>query len=278
MATRWVPERLGRLEEKDGTHVKVLLATLVAAALVGAPTAAIAAPRAPAPPAVGYDVSYPQCSGGLPSSPAFAIVGVNDGIVFSPNPCLAAQYNWATHSSSTTQPKVQFYANTGNPGPVLSGHWPNGQQTPHVCDPGTWSDGCAYDYGYNAAQDSFADAATAAGGGGTGSAVAAAAPWWLDVESANSWSTVQTSNISALNGAVAGLRDAGVTSVGFYSNASSWSSLVGSQTVFAASPSWVPGSRSQKAAASNCSVTITGGRAKYAQYASGAFDADYVCP
>jgi hypothetical protein len=272
MATRWVPERLGRLEEKDGTHVKVLLATLVAAALVGAPTAAIAAPRAPAPPAVGYDVSYPQCSGGLPASPAFGIVGVNDGIVFSANPCLAAQYTWALQSSSTTQAKVQFYANTGNPGPVLSSHWPNGQQTPRICD-GTWSNECAYDYGWNAAQDSFADAA-----GVAGAAVAGGAPWWLDVESANSWSTVQSSNISSLQGAVDGLRAAGATNtVGFYSNASSWTSIVGSKSVFAASPSWVPGARNQKAAASNCAVTITGGRAKYAQYASGAFDADYAC-
>lgn len=37
----------------------------------------------------GYDVSYPQCSGQLPSNRAFAIVGVNGGKSFSVNPCLA---------------------------------------------------------------------------------------------------------------------------------------------------------------------------------------------
>ena len=28
----------------------------------------------------GYDVSYPQCGQALPSSPAFGIVGVNNGV------------------------------------------------------------------------------------------------------------------------------------------------------------------------------------------------------
>ncbi len=249
--------------------MKVFLATLVAVAVLGAPSAALAAP--PGAAVVGYDVSYPQCGGALPGAPAFGIVGVNDGIAYSPNPCLAAEYAWAQRSSSTSQAKVQLYANTANPGPAVSTHWPAGQQAPRACD-GTWSADCSYDYGWNAAQDSFADAVGVAGGG-----AASAAPWWLDVESANSWSTDQSTNTDSLQGAVDALRAAGVSTVGFYSNASSWSSIVGSTTAFAGLPSWVPGARSQKAAKANCAVTITGGRAKYAQYASGGFDADYPC-
>jgi len=172
---------------------------------------------------------------------------------------------------------VQFYANTGNPGPSLSTHWPNGQTSPQLCE-GTWSAGCSYDYGWNAAQNSFNDAL-----GVAGASAASAAPWWLDVESANSWSSDTASNISALQGAVAYLTTpvssggAGVTNLGFYSNSSSWVSIVGSASVFSGYVSWVPGARSLKGAKASCSATITGGRVKYAQYPSGGFDADYPC-
>jgi len=254
--------------------MKTFLAALAAVVLVGLPTAAVAAPT---PTPVGYDISYPQCPANFPGSPAFGIVGVNNGIVYEVNPCLGAEYAWARQSSSTTQARVQFYANTGNPDPRLSSHWPTGQQSPQPCD-GTWSAGCSYDYGWNAAQNSFNDAA-----GVAGTAAATGAPWWLDVESANSWSTDTSSNISALRGAVAYLTTptsaggAGVTTVGFYSNSSSWASIVGSATVFSGYVSWVPGARSLRAAKANCSASITGGRVKYAQYASGGFDADYPC-
>ena len=64
----------------------------------------------------GYDISYPQCGSAYPANPLFGIVGVNDGIVFSVNPCLASQIAWAGSASG------QLYANTGNPGPALSSH------------------------------------------------------------------------------------------------------------------------------------------------------------
>lgn len=140
---------------------------------------------------------------------------VNNGIVYDANPCLSAAYAWALRSTSTTQTRVQFYANTGNPGPVLSKHWPTGQPSPYPCD-GSWSDDCAYDYGWYAAADSFGGAVGAAG-----TTAATTAPWWLDVESADSWSTVPSSNIKALQGAIAYLTTpvsgggAGVSTVGF---------------------------------------------------------------
>src|SRR3954471_2533423 len=74
----------------------------------------------------GYDVASPQCGGALPSSPLFGIVGVNKGIVYSANPCLATQYQWATTSTGTAGARVSFYANTANPG-TASTHWPTGQ-------------------------------------------------------------------------------------------------------------------------------------------------------
>lgn len=268
------PERSGRLLKTDRGLVKLAIAALVAVVFVGGPTAALAGPTSTP---VGYDISYPQCPASFPASPAFGVVGVNNGIVYDANPCLSAEYAWAKGSTSTTQAHVQFYANTGNPGPVLSQHWPTNQTFPQPCD-GSWNTACSYDYGWNAAADSFKDAVGAAG-----NTAAASVPWWLDVESANSWSTDPSLNISALRGAVAYLTTpavsggAGVGAVGFYSNSSSWASIVGSKSVFANYSSWVPGARTLKQAKSNCSASFTGGPVKYAQYLSGGFDADYPC-
>src|SRR4051794_29263044 len=101
-----------------------------------------------------YDVSYPQCGKALPAPVDGGIVGVNGGVVFSANPCLATEYAWA--AGATTYAPA-FYANTANPGPAYSSHWPAGQSLPRTCD-GTNSVDCSYDYGWNAAKDSFADA------------------------------------------------------------------------------------------------------------------------
>jgi hypothetical protein len=146
--------------------------------------------------ATGYDVSFPQCSTALPSSPLFGIVGVNDGMAYTPNPCLAREYAWAEASSSTTTPKVSFYANTADPGPTSS-HWPAGQTSPKVCTtPSTLTTSCSYDYGWNAAANSYSDAVQVAG------SAAASAPWWLDIETANSWTSDPTNNIADIQGAL----------------------------------------------------------------------------
>jgi hypothetical protein len=88
-----------------------------------------------APPAQGFDISFPQCRAPEPTAPAFAVVGVNGGRAFSANPCLARQYVWALTSVSPVQPRVAFYMNTGNPGPDASPRWPtSGTTTPQPCD------------------------------------------------------------------------------------------------------------------------------------------------
>ena len=259
--------------------IGVLAAAVQAIAPLGV-NPAFAAPE-PARPAAttGYDVSYPQCSSALPTNPAFAIVGVNGGLAYSGNPCLATEYAWASKATSATQPHVSLYLNTGNPGPVASSHWPPaGTTTPQACD-GSWSASCAYDYGWFAAQDSFSRAAAV-----SGTAAAQAAPWWLDVETANSWSTDTSTNRADLQGAVAGLKAAGVASVGIYSTASMWSQITGATTSasplngpFSALPNWVPGARSVKDAPRLCSRTFSGGPVKLVQYPSAGFDGDYAC-
>jgi hypothetical protein len=239
----------------------------------------------PQPASTGYDVSFPQCSSILPKSPAFAIVGVNGGLAYSGNSCLASEYAWAQTSTSTTYPKASFYANTGDPGPVKSTHWPSSQSSPSPCD-GTWSTGCSYDYGWNAAADSFARAVAVAGADS-----ARAAYWWLDVETGNSWAQASdSSSWAALNtkdvqGAAAYLASQGVAQIGFYSTGYQWNQITG--LTAATSPSyfstsyvdWVPGATSSSGAQARCSsaYSFTGARVQLTQYIANDLDVDYRC-
>jgi hypothetical protein len=254
-----------RLLRTQGVVAFLTLLTLLAFAGTGPTQAASGTSR-------GYDISWPQCGGSYPSSPAFGIVGVNKGIVFSANPCLTSEITWAGGA------RTQLYANTANPGPALSTHWPNDQQSPRVCDatnPDTAD--CAYDYGWNAAADSYADAATAWATLGLAGSPAASA-WWLDVETSNSWRSDTALNVAELQGEVASLQARGVTSLGVYSTAYQWGVITGSTTVFAAYPSWIAGASSLRAAQSRCAgAAFTGGRVALAQYPASGFDADLAC-
>jgi hypothetical protein len=264
----WLGARLGaRFRAWLGARLLVAVVAAACLALLG-PLGAAAAPVA------GYDVSYPQCAAGLPERPAFGIVGVNGGLAYSANPCLAAEYRWAARG-----PRVGFYLNTGNPGPQASSHWPAaGSTSPQPCD-GSWSAGCAFDYGWLAAQDSFSMAVAVAG-----PSAARSAPWWLDVETANSWSTDPSTNRRDLQGALAALQAAGVSSVGIYSTASMWGQITGATTPgsalndpFRSLPNWVPGAHSASEAASLCTRSLAGGPVLLVQYPAGGFDANYVC-
>jgi hypothetical protein len=221
----------------------------------------------------GYDISWPQCGGAYPTNPAFGIVGVNKGIVFSANPCLASEISWAGGS------KAQLYANTGNPGPALSSHWPSGQTSPRSCDSANRDTAnCAFDYGYNAAADSYADA-TAAFSANRLTGSPAASAWWLDVETGNSWRSDTSLNVAALQGeADYFVSVAGVAKLGIYSTQYQWNQIAGGSLAFSADPSWVAGASSQKAASSRCTgLGFTGGGVALAQYSFSGFDADVAC-
>lgn len=232
-----------------------------------------------ATPGVGFDISFPQCGEPEPNAPAFAIVGVNGGRAFTGNPCLARQYVWALSGTSAVQPRAAFYMNTGNPGPEASSRWPRADtRAPQACD-GSWSAACAYDYGWLAAQDAYARARSVAGDG------AALSPWWLDVESANSWSQDVTTNSADLQGAIDYLHSANVGSVGIYALAADWEQIVGAVAAgapqnapFALLPNWRPGPSVSAEAASWCSRSVTGGRVVFVQYPFNGFDANLVCP
>lgn len=221
----------------------------------------------------GYDISYPQCGSAYPTGVSFGIVGVNRGIVFSENPCLASEIAWGGGA------QTQLYVNTGNPGPALSSHWPLGQTSPRFCDPANPDTAdCAFDYGFNAAAQSFATALTAyAQLGLTGSP--SATRWWLDVETSNSWRTDTSLNVSALEGQVAYLRDVtGIVDIGFYSTQQQWDTITGGTQAFNQHPSWLAGALSLKGARDRCArVAFTGNVIVYTQYPYQGFDANYAC-
>jgi hypothetical protein len=262
---------------------RVLFAAAPASVAAAPPTISVA--RGGGPSTIGYDISYPQCGGPFPTNPAFGIVGVNRGIVFSPNPCLGtgsgpSELEWAGGLDA------QLYANTGNPGPDLSTHWPDGQTFPRECNtaasPGSDTVDCAYDYGWNAAADSYQTAVRAYVSLGLAPADATSTPtantWWLDVETSNSWRADVTLNVAALEGAVAYLQSAGVAGIGFYSTQQQWNQITGGTLAFAAQPSWVAGARTSRQARTNCSGSaFTGGAVTLAQYFAKGFDADLRC-
>ena len=282
------------LSRRSTRFFALTIAPLIAGlAILAASPATVAAARPAAPAAahpsggakIGYDISYPQCGGEFPVNPAFGIVGVNRGIVFSANPCLGAgsgqsQLAWAGGV------QAQLYANTGNPGPALSTHWPNGQTLPRECNTaassGSDTANCAYDYGWNAAADSYQTAVRAYISLGLAAKGATSTPkanvWWLDVETGNSWRSDVSLNVASLQGAVAYLESAGAADIGFYSTQRQWDQITGGTLVFGGSPGWVAGASTARGARSNCGAnSFTGDVVALAQYLAKGFDADLRC-
>ncbi|MHB2029737.1 MAG: hypothetical protein ACYCPT_13115, partial [Acidimicrobiales bacterium] len=253
---------------------------LVTSTLAGASTSTASA-------SIGYDISYPQCASALPTSAGFGVIGVNDGYSLSTNPCLTSELQWA---QSTVSGAPAFYMNTGSPGPAYSSHWPLGQQSPEVCD-GTNSPACSYDYGWNNALTSFNNAVNAESANGSTSPTSAAkvANWWLDVETVNSWETLEQNygptaasdavDQAALEGSMAYFSSVGVGSLGIYSTASEWTAITGGTgSAFAQVPVWMPSDSTLSVAESAClSPSFTGGRVAMIQYPSNGLDGDYLC-
>jgi len=257
--------------------VTVLVASLVT---VSAPAAAAYAGQQGSMP-TGNDVSYPQCSGPLPSGQAFGIVAVNYGLANTTNPCLAAEISWAQTSAGTArQPKASLYVNTANPGRGVA-DWPVNDDDPvtgnHVHDPygacaGGDSRACAWQYGWDTAD---LDAQTR-GVQSPGSYL-----WWLDVETINSWEPSAQNNRADLEGMVSYFRHIGAN-VGIYSTSKQWDPLAG--TIRPASPlyrlpEWRPGAKTLSQAKKNCRLApLTGGGVvSVTQWKTPSANSDFSC-
>jgi hypothetical protein len=166
----------------------------------------------------------------------------------------------------------------------VSSFWPSGQTTPRACAssyPTNDSVDCAYDYGWNNAADSWSRALNAGVANPT-----TAVWWWLDVETGNSWETLQysqtaqyqASDLATLQGQRDFLLTQHVAQVGVYSTAYQWNQVVGSAT-FDGRPAWYAGTGSLSTAQSHCSPTaFTGGAVTLVQFAKSGYDGDVTCP
>jgi hypothetical protein len=269
--------------------IRVFGRVLVAAALGMLGVAAATVPAAAAPAAgPGHDISHPDCGDKFPNGSAFGIVGINAGRPFSANPCLAAQYRWASGRPGG----AAVYLNTSNPAPRSAHYWPrSGKADPALCrDSSSTSDpGCAYDYGWHAAADALATGRT------LGPAVLGHT-WWLDVETENTWNGDGVANTALLQGMYDYLRGHGVARVGLYSTPAQWQEITGGYTASSvgryqaawspqvtpdhplhAAPLWIATVGSLGKARSLCGTSFTGARTQMVQTVRGGVDTNVVC-
>ncbi len=154
------------------------------------------------------------------------------------------------------------------------------------------SPACAWQYGYNRASFdaswlvAAADAINAQSPPVRVPATSGGYPWWLDVETVNSWqsgTSGQAMNVADLQGMIAGLTAAGATVVGAYSTASQWTQITGGTTTAAAGtlfgmPDWIPGARSLSGAQANCALpSFTAGTVALTQWVAKGTDYDHAC-
>jgi hypothetical protein len=249
--------------------------------------AAAAVPSAADPPAVGYDVSFPQCGRSLPRPQAFAIVGVNGGVPTVANPCLADELRWARSSSgSGGQPAVQLYLNTADPGRAdPSGTWPTSGTTPYGECGGGNTTACSWQYGWERARTSVTGFFTPAALDARVDPKPSSYTWWLDVETANTWqygsAAAQARNRAVLEGQAGYLRQAGAR-VGVYGLAPQWLRIVGGVSPNSSLyrlDSWLAGGRTLAGASANCDQAplAPGGNVALAQFVSGALDHNLGC-
>ncbi len=236
------------------------------------------------PPSLGYDISYPQCSGAYPPNQMFGIVGVNGGYARNANPCLVDEINWAREAPGQRdpdQPPLSLYLLTGNPGTQVD-VWPKGGRTARYgsCN-GLLTNSCSYLYGEQRAAYSYGLVAR------HDKHTAKTAPWWLDVELEESWAGTYALNIAALQGYLAGLKRAGAAGpIGIYSTAAQWGQLTGltahttTRTLGTKLRDWIAGTTlTLTDARQNCrNGDFTGRAPTLAQYQIGGFDADLRCP
>lgn len=255
------------------------LSAAAGALLLGSltPMAANAADRP-----TGIDVSYPNCGSTLPATD-FMVVGVNNGRGRTDNPCLAAQLSFAQFLPGTAHPRLDVYVNTQNPTPTAASWWPTSDRTldgartvsPYGHCSGGKSAACSWVYGASIARDDLTRLAATGFTGRPGR-------WWLDVETANSWSASTSRNRAALEGMTAALV-AAKQAVGLYALRGEFADILG--TVPASSPltklpSWIAGTADQGHAQQVCSsAPLTAGRVTLVQWrdVAAGLDRDVAC-
>ncbi|MDQ3239593.1 MAG: hypothetical protein M3P33_03655 [bacterium] len=208
---------------------------------------------------IGFDVSYPQCSKVLPDDPLFAVIGVNGGKAYKPNPCLASLFKWA--QSGKLPPSL--YVNLNFISPLTIHHSIIG---PKICNP-IDQECLAYNYGYQAIEYSFNYAKNSH---------AITKNWWLDIETMNTWSNDVVLNRNVIAGAIDNLRSKDLI-VGVYSTRYQWTQITGDWDNNL--PVWLAGARDKEQAYQRCdeSRSFTGGKVIMVQYIENDLDHNFLC-
>lgn len=217
----------------------------------------------------GYDVSYPQCGATTAPSGQFGIVGVDAGYPFDHfNSCLGTEYGAAARTGNAA-----LYVNTGyDPSYTDPSHTTADCATKSASVGGDAAHQAAWAVGCSEAEKDVAYAASQSISGATG--------WWLDVETANSWSTTDlTLNEYTIDGLVATLRaQTSGAVIGVYSTPRQWTSITGKSYHAAVDGEWhATGQRTLRRAKSYCrAASFSGAPIWLVQYVS-TVDGDYAC-
>ena len=206
----------------------------------------------------GVDVSWPESNCRVPTRflRSWAIIGVNDGLDFTKNPCL--------RDETARVSGYMLYANTGYPDNAL-GH--KFTTSPLRCAVGD-AVCIAYDYGY---ADGLYTVQYAASEG------IHATQWWLDVETDNSWTNNTYVNRASIAGEAAAIEHATLIGrVGVYSYPGQWDLITGDW--HNDMPNWAAtGTLSRSVGKAFCkNEDFTGGGTWLTQYTV-RLDEDYVC-
>jgi hypothetical protein len=272
-----IPANIDRYTYMRRVKTALAIFCLTAVGLSGCDNSPKVIPTINLDPGVGVDLSYPQCGTDVKlNTPAFVIVGLNNGIAKEVNPCLGTQITQAT----------SIYINSGNPGKTNAKKWPaSGEFQGENCH-GDDSIACAHEYGKEIAA---AAVATFAQQLNASHAKPIQNPtWWIDVEVGNNWqcnkglsplcaerNTEQVAggaygrNAAVLDGMSSELKAKGNT-VGIYTNPEQWDLIVADSVKKLPNkyPSlkdtqvWINGATTKNQAENNCKTAPFGGLGK----------------
>jgi hypothetical protein len=206
---------------------------------------------------MGQDISWPNCNTLKFKAASFGIIGVNNGLGFTSNPCIGEE-------AVLYRQNLSLYLNTGFPGMPYDLKY---QSWPFNCAV-TDTNCMAYNYGYNAGRYAV-DYALSRG--------VVSNSWWLDVETVNSWSADTDYNRESLMGEVEAIHQSvDPALIGYYTYPTEWVTLTGGwQNGY---PNWVATDSNYKSVAiKQCNgFSFNGGPTRLTQYV-GNLDFDLAC-
>jgi hypothetical protein len=213
--------------------------------------------QSPSKSVIFTDVSWPNCNKTVAlNNTEWGIVGVNGGLDFHQNPCLATETNWFSHYG--------LYINTGYPGIAVAREYSTG---PDLC--ATDDQLCiAYDYGY---QSTVYDIHYVI-------KLGLVTPLWsLDVETANAWTDDPLANSASLQGVIDAIKQFTFKpTIVIYSTSYQWAVITNNWRP--ATNSWLgTGDTSLAMAVNAChEPSFTNGPLWLTQYTP-ILDQDYTC-